>query len=265
MQQSLLHFFHCVGVAAKYWYLSEETEGLRLKRVGVQKLSGRNDASLKGFDEILNEFPLGYAPGTWDVAITAVFLASDAARCINGATVVSHYSGILQLLFQHSFKNYEWQITQTQALLDCFRRHKGAASEIQKIYSSLSRKQDRHYSHWCDAHGDADQLWRAYEHTIGLLSSCIDKAAMLEQTFHTSLGQARIWTWDFVLKVSPVVPGVWRNWDPNCAGCGWGQFAVETKKDWAEDYIWHGAHTCCKAQRWSKASVQAVKAYIWVL
>ena len=39
--------------------------------------------------DFLAEIPLGYAQATWDIAITAVYLASEAARCVNGDTIVS--------------------------------------------------------------------------------------------------------------------------------------------------------------------------------
>lgn len=38
---------------------------------------------------LVAEIPLGHAQATWDIGITAVYLASEAARCVNGDTIVS--------------------------------------------------------------------------------------------------------------------------------------------------------------------------------
>jgi len=41
-------------------------------------------------EAFITEIPLGRAQATWDIGITAVYLASDAARCVNGDTIVSN-------------------------------------------------------------------------------------------------------------------------------------------------------------------------------
>ena len=42
-----------------------------------------------GAAEMVNaSLPLGHAQATWDIAIAAVFLASNGARCISGDTLV---------------------------------------------------------------------------------------------------------------------------------------------------------------------------------
>ena len=53
---------------------------------GVAKLA-------PGAAEVVNaSLPLGHAQATWDIAIAAVFLASNGARCISGDTLVSSYA-----------------------------------------------------------------------------------------------------------------------------------------------------------------------------
>ena len=57
--------------------------------IGANKLSGSDGSNEASFREFVKEIPLGHAQAPWDLGITAVYLASEAARCINGDTIVS--------------------------------------------------------------------------------------------------------------------------------------------------------------------------------
>ena len=51
--------------------------------------------------------PLGHAQATWDIAMAAVFLASNGARCISGDTLVrwlwlAEHAGLLSWCWQAS-------------------------------------------------------------------------------------------------------------------------------------------------------------------
>lgn len=48
-------------------------------------MSGSEEEAQAAF---VSEIPLGHAQATWDIGITAVYLASEAARCVNGDTIV---------------------------------------------------------------------------------------------------------------------------------------------------------------------------------
>ena len=56
---------------------------------GANKLAGKDGSESEMLEAFIAEIPLGRAQATWDIGITAVFLASEAARCINGDTIVS--------------------------------------------------------------------------------------------------------------------------------------------------------------------------------
>lgn len=55
---------------------------------GVSKLAGRGGGAEEQAAYSRREIPLGHMQATWDLGITAVYLASDAARCVNGDTIV---------------------------------------------------------------------------------------------------------------------------------------------------------------------------------
>lgn len=65
------------------------TEFLFLIFAGANKLSGSDGDNKSNFDAFRREIPLGHAQASWDLGITAVYLASEAARCVNGDTLVS--------------------------------------------------------------------------------------------------------------------------------------------------------------------------------
>ena len=55
---------------------------------GASKLAGQGASEEEMTAALLAEIPTGHAQATWDIAITAVYLASEAARCVNGDTIV---------------------------------------------------------------------------------------------------------------------------------------------------------------------------------
>lgn len=56
---------------------------------GASKLAGTQGSEEEMKAAFTAETPLGRAQATWDIGITAVYLASEAARCINGDIIVS--------------------------------------------------------------------------------------------------------------------------------------------------------------------------------
>lgn len=59
---------------------------------GVSKLSGTKGSHEEMLDFMKTEIPLGKPQTTWDMGMTAVFLASDAARSISGDTIVCSWA-----------------------------------------------------------------------------------------------------------------------------------------------------------------------------
>ena len=57
--------------------------------IGASKLAGLSNSEEEAQAAFVSEIPLGKAQATWDIGITAVYLASEAARCVNGDTIVS--------------------------------------------------------------------------------------------------------------------------------------------------------------------------------
>lgn len=57
--------------------------------IGASKLAGKDGSDEEMLKAFTSEIPLGRAQATWDIAITAVYLASEAARCVNGDILVS--------------------------------------------------------------------------------------------------------------------------------------------------------------------------------
>jgi len=60
-------------------------------------LAGKDGSESEMLEAFITEIPLGRAQATWDIGITAVYLASEAARCVNGDIIVSN-SGHPQML-----------------------------------------------------------------------------------------------------------------------------------------------------------------------
>jgi len=62
--------------------------GIVVGTPGASKLAGKEGSESEMLEAFITEIPLGRAQATWDIGITAVYLASDAARCVNGDTIV---------------------------------------------------------------------------------------------------------------------------------------------------------------------------------
>ena len=71
---------------------------------GASKLAGRDGSETEQMKGFLAEIPLGHAQATWDIAITAVYLASEAARCVNGDTIVSRLPHVLFIAKMMAFE-----------------------------------------------------------------------------------------------------------------------------------------------------------------
>ena len=94
----------------KDWAQASKPSELRSsKSAGASKLAGKDGSESEMLEAFIAEIPLARAQATWDIGITAVFLASEAARCVNGDTIVSQlvltavfHSLSRQLIFQSS-------------------------------------------------------------------------------------------------------------------------------------------------------------------